>query len=330
MNPLVSVIVPVYNVEPFIERCARSLFAQTLTDLEILFVDDCSPDKSSDIILRILEEYPVRKSHVRTIKMSANGGLAAVRRQGIIEATGDYVIHCDGDDWVDIDLYKTMYEKAIADNADIVVCNEAYEYIDKSELHIIDPLPQYCKDVVKLWYKRPLGMFCHNKLIKRSLYVDNGILPWVGLNMWEDNGLLTRLFYYGKKLSQIHGPVYHYNRANAGAMTASYGEKQVMQMIGIVEHLTEFFNSLPDRKEFEKTTKAFQFLAKINLITDNFKNLKKYKTVFPGSEEITKDLSDTAFSFKGKVRFYFVKWNLSIIFILLFKALKILDRTKYP
>lgn len=324
MNPLVSVIVPVYNVEPFIERCARSLFAQTLTDLEILFVNDCTPDNSIDIINKTLEDFPIRKSQVRIIKMSTNSGLAAVRRQGIIEAKGDYVIHCDGDDWVDADLYKTMYDKAIEDNADIVVCDEALEYIGRSELKKIVSLPQDCKVVIKQWYKRPLGMFCHNKLVRRDLYCEHNILPWVGLNMWEDNGLMTRLFYYGNRLSQIHGPVYHYNRANAGAMTASYGEKQVLQMIGIAEKLTEFFSLQQDREVLQKTIMAFQFLAKINLITDSFADVKRYKSLFPGSERIANELSDAAFSSKGKVRFYFVKYHLSILFVCLFKASKML------
>lgn len=325
-SPKVSVIVPVYNVSSYIEKCARTLFEQTLDDLEILFVDDCGPDNSVEIIKNTLEEYPYRKANTRIIRMPSNGGQAAVRRQGIIEAKGQYVIHCDGDDWVDLDLYERLYNTAIEQNADIVVCDEINEYPDGSHLKEIAPLPTLCKDVVRDWYKRTLGMFCHNKLVKRSLYTDNNILPWAGLNMWEDNGLLTRLFYYGNKLVQIHGSCYHYNRCNINAMTAGYGIKQVEQMIGIAEHLTEFFRSKPDAKDFEKTIMAFQFLARINLVTDSFTNLKRYTKTFKGSEAIISELDLNAFSTKGRFRFRMVKYNLAWLFVLMFKVKNVLNR----
>ena len=118
-EPKVTVVIPVYNVATYIEKCATSLFEQTLDSLEILFVDDCSPDHSVEIIKKTLKKYPERNSLTRIIRMPSNSGLAAVRRQGIIEATGQYIIHCDGDDWVDSDLYEIMYNKAVKDNADV-------------------------------------------------------------------------------------------------------------------------------------------------------------------------------------------------------------------
>ena len=81
-NPAVTVVVPIYNVERYIEKCARSLFEQSLANLEILFVNDCTPDNSIDIILKVLADYPQRKEQTRIIKMSSNSGRAAVRRHG--------------------------------------------------------------------------------------------------------------------------------------------------------------------------------------------------------------------------------------------------------
>lgn len=318
-SPKVSVIVPVYNVEQYIEKCAESLFSQTLDDLEILFIDDCSPDSSVELIENTLKKYPSRVDLTRIIRRTANGGQAAVRRQGIIEARGDYVIHCDGDDWVDEDLYEKMYLKAVEDNADIVVCDEINEYAAYQELRIQKSLPKESRDVIKNWYKYVIGMFCHNKLVRRNLYIDNDIYPWDGLNMWEDNGLLTRVFYYGKQVSQIHGTYYHYNRANISSMTASYGDNQIRQMIGIAENLTQFFRSKDDYEEFEKTVSAFQFLAKINYINDKWSGIRKYKNTFPGAERIAKELDTYAFSKKGLVRFYMVKFYIPWLFVILFK-----------
>lgn len=219
--------------------------------------------------------------------------------RGIIEATGQYIIHCDGDDWVDLDLYERMYNTAIEKKADIVMCDEIYECYDGGHLHQEVNLPGNCKEVVKNWYKHTVGMFCHCNMVKHSLYTDNDILPWIGLNMWEDNGLLTRLFYYGGNLAHIHGSYYHYNRTNMNAITSGYGIKQVEQMISIAEHLTKFFSSKPDAKDFEKTVMAFQFLARINLVTDSFANLRRYYHTYKGSENIISELDPYAFSKKG-------------------------------
>ncbi len=324
-SPKITVIVPVYNVAAYIEKCAVSLFEQTLDSLEILFVDDCSPDNSVEIIKETLKKYPARNSLTRIIRMPSNGGQAAVRRQGIIEATGQYIIHCDGDDWVDLDLYERLYDTAVEKGADIVVCDEIHECFDGSHLQKVGLLPEHCKDVIKNWYKATLGMFCHNKLVKRSLYTKHDILPWVGLNMWEDNGLLARLFYYGDKLAQIHGSCYHYNRTNINAMTSGYGIRQVEQMIGIAEHLTEFFGTKKDAKELERTVLAFQYLARINLVTDSFAKLRRYNNTFKGSEAIIPYLDLNAFSNKGRFRFRMVKYHLGWLFVLMFKVKNLLS-----
>lgn len=90
-------------------------------------------------------------------------------------------------------------------------------------------------------------------------------------------------------------------------------------MIGIAQNLTDFFQSKPDYKDFEKTVYAFQYLAKLNLITDSFENYKRYKSIFTESDNIKKELDINAFSLKGKIRFQMVKAGLTPLFILLFK-----------
>lgn len=324
-TPAVSVIVPVYNVEPYIEKCARSLFEQTLENLEIIFVDDCSPDNSIDIVNRILEEYPERKNSTRFLKMAQNSGQASVRKRGMEEAKGTYVIHCDADDWVDPELYQTLCEVAKKEEADIVVCDEVMEYKDKTVSNPTVQLSPSGRAIMKDWYRSTIGLFCHNKLVRRSLYINNEIFPWEGLNMWEDNGLFARLFCYANKVAQIQGgPVYHYNRTNINAMTSGYGDMQVEQMIGIASNLTDFFQSQPDASDFQKTVYAFQYLAKLNLIADSFKRYQRYKKIFPASNSIITQLDKTAFSHRGHVRFNMVRYGFSSIFIVLYKFLKVL------
>lgn len=123
MKPKVSVIIAVYNAEKYIEKCVRSLFGQTFDSLEYIFVDDCSPDNSIDVMLRVLDEFPERKSQVKVIRHEVNQGVSQSRQDGMDAATGEYTIHCDPDDWVELNMYETLYNKAKEENADLVLCD---------------------------------------------------------------------------------------------------------------------------------------------------------------------------------------------------------------
>ena len=119
-NIKVSVCIPVYGVEKYIEKCARTLFEQTLQEIEYIFVDDCTQDRSMEILQKVLEEYPHRKAQVKIIHHEKNGGLVAARNTALKHVSGEYVIHCDPDDWVELDLYEIMYHEAVAQGADMV------------------------------------------------------------------------------------------------------------------------------------------------------------------------------------------------------------------
>lgn len=210
--PKVSVIIPVYGVEKYIERCARSLFEQTLDDIEYIFVDDCSPDKSIAILENIIKEYlpRLKKEHknVRIERLSKNCGLPNVRRYGINLATGDYIAHCDSDDWVDVHMYEGMYNKAIEEDADVVVCdfcstdceNEQYSkgLISKERENVI-------VDVL-LW--RIAGCLW-NKLVRRKEYTDHDLI-YPTHNMGEDAALIVQILWNAKRISYLPEPFYYY------------------------------------------------------------------------------------------------------------------------
>ncbi len=318
--PKVSVIVPIYNVSAYIERCARSLFEQTLQDMEYIFVNDCTMDDSMEVLERVLKDYPNRRAQVQIVKMSTNSRLAAVRRQGIQLASGDFIIHCDGDDWVDVDLYEMMHIEAIRRDADIVVCPIRDEYQEYGVTRLLQSLPDNGQVILENWYNKSVGMYAWNKLVKRSLYVDHDILPFEGINMWEDNGLLLRLFYYAQRVSYINKAVYHYNRMNMAAMTKGYGRHAVIQMIRCASLIDTFFQAKPDFKRFEKTVLALKFYARINLVTDSYKGLSTYYSTFPESDVIIPEISLEAFSKKGRIRFLFVKYHLAWLFVMIFKV----------
>lgn len=104
-------MVPIYGVEKYIERCARSLFEQTYENLEYIFVDDCTPDKSIEILERVMEDYPNRKEQVRIIRHEHNRGLAAARNTALDAATSPFITHVDSDDYLSLDAIRLFVEK---------------------------------------------------------------------------------------------------------------------------------------------------------------------------------------------------------------------------
>lgn len=205
--PKVSIIIPVYGVEKYIERCARSLFEQTLDDMEYLFIDDCTPDHSVEILNRVLKEYPLRKNQVVIHRMEKNSGQATVRKWGMLNATGDYVIHCDSDDWVDVTMYQKMYNKAVEENADIVVCDYVVTDDNSSDTyvtacHSVKPLEL----LENCLFQRDPWSLC-NKLFKRTAYYK---VVYPSGAMGEDMATTIQLLARCYRMVYVPEPLYHY------------------------------------------------------------------------------------------------------------------------
>lgn len=105
----VSVIIPIYNVAAYIARCVRSLLGQTLDDVEFIFVDDCSSDDSIFILEAVIKEFPKRAETIKLIRHSQNMGLPAARNSGLEMAEGEYIFHCDSDDWLESTALENLY-----------------------------------------------------------------------------------------------------------------------------------------------------------------------------------------------------------------------------
>lgn len=210
--PKVSVIVAVYNVAQYIERSLHSLFGQTLDDVEYIFVDDGSCDGSCDIVSRVLEQYPHRAAGTVILRHERNRGVAAARTTGMLAATGEYIIHCDPDDYVELQMYETMYEAAVRSNADIVACDHFIECDGRTEARHMTfrATPHEC---LRHWYDKGCNYdMLVDKLIRRRIFTDNGILPYEGINSGEDFGCASRAFYYAQTLVHLPQAFYHYCR----------------------------------------------------------------------------------------------------------------------
>ena len=226
--PKVSVIVPVYGVEKYIERCARSLLAQTLDDIEFIFIDDCSPDKSIEILREVVNEFPIRINQVRIERMPKNSGLAAVRKYGVSLALGDYIIACDSDDFMDTHMYEAMYNEAVRNELDLVQCD--IDLVDDSGVirtltsPIDAPSSQVLKDMI---IDGNIAASLCNKLVKRTIYQSEGVtFPVAGMD--EDNTMSCQLAYYSGKLGYIKQS-YYKAYSNMESMSRIPGKEQVLK-----------------------------------------------------------------------------------------------------
>ena len=213
-NPLVSILVPVYNVEKYIERCARSVFEQTYENLEFIFVDDCTPDNSIAILKKIISDYPNREPCIRIFKHEHNRGLTAVRNTLVAAAKGEFIVHVDSDDWMERNDVELLMKRQQETNADIVTGAAYSHYEDRIEEY---PNGGWNKDKQQL-LEGLLGHYISTtlwrRLIRISLYRRNDIKAIEGLCSGEDFQVLPRLVYYSSKVSGISNLIYHYNQTN--------------------------------------------------------------------------------------------------------------------
>lgn len=203
----VSVIVLVYNVEAYIERCARSLFEQTLDLIEYIFINDCSPDHSMEILRNVICEYPNRQNQIHIINHIENMGAAYSREEGIKFANGEYIIHCDSDDWADIDMYRKMYTMAKEKNNDIVIC-DWYETDGTHHRPICQELDKR-DNLLQGLISRSVSGSLWNKLVHHSIY--KKIIDFPQAHMMEDVYYSIQLFVYNKcDIGYLATPLYYY------------------------------------------------------------------------------------------------------------------------
>ncbi len=203
--PKVSIVIPVYKVEKYIAECAKSLFEQTLDDIEYIFVNDCTPDKSIEVLLEVLQRYPNRKQQVKIIHHKKNSGAAMARKNGILSATGEYIIHCDSDDWTDSKMYQTLYQKAKDENLDIVICQYFEKRTDSSTL-VSHQLGNNPKSKI---ISTPIYCSLCNKLVRRDIIDWNNLL-YPNHHMMEDAVLCAQMFYSAQKVGYVNQPLYYY------------------------------------------------------------------------------------------------------------------------
>lgn len=207
--PLISVIIPVYNVEKYLRKCLDSILAQTHKNWEAILVDDGSPDNCGSIC----DEYAAKDKRFKVIHQP-NGGVSVARQTGLDNSRGEYVIHCDPDDWIEPNMLEEMSNCATENNADMVICNFIVEEAGRTE-YIVQDLqnPTTAKYVQQKIINQQLHGSCWNKLIRRDLIRTIAFHP-KDISICEDELFNIRVLCNDIKVIYLPGFFYHYNINN--------------------------------------------------------------------------------------------------------------------
>ena len=247
----VSIIVPFYNVENYIEKCLQSLVNQTLEDIEILLVNDGSQDGTEVIAKQFVEKYPNKIIYLE----KENGGLSDARNYAIPHAKGEYIAFLDSDDYVETNMYEEMYNKAKEENLDYVECDFLWEYPDKT-------LESKGKQ-----YNNKKEMFTHtrvvawNKLIKREIVQSNHLEFPKGYR-YEDVEFFYKLLPLIHHYGIIQKPFVHYvQRENSISNVQNTRTKEIIDILGHVITYYKTKNLFDEYKEEIEYTYARYILC---------------------------------------------------------------------
>ena len=280
----ISVIIPIYNVEKYLKRCIESIIKQTYSNLEIILVDDGSPDGCA----KICDEYKNKDERIVVIHKK-NGGLSDARNAGLKVATGEIISYIDSDDYVDLDMYEKMTKAMEEKNADIVVCGTNIDYEDghtKVKCEKEEKSFNREEALIELNSFKSFDMAVWNKLYKREV-VDKIEIP-VGKKS-EDYFVMYQYFARAKKVVIINQAKYHYfQRSNS----ISRGKNVTHDYIEGSKSQKEFFKkNFPDLNYVGNTAYAFSYIATYNrYIKNELKMTNEMKKEF--KKEVRKYLKD--------------------------------------
>ena len=281
----VSVIVPVYNVELYIERCLKSLINQTLRDIEIIVVNDGSPDNSQDIIDKYAKKYKNIKSYIKK-----NGGLSDARNYGLKYANGEYISFIDSDDYIDTSMMKKMYDKAKENDFDLVVCNldmvlDDGKFIQNVSSNIDrdifgDEIKEY---MVKIYPS------AWNKIYKKSLF-DNKVYFKKGI-WFEDVEFIYRVIPYVKSIGVVDYKLYHYVQRE-GTITKIF-DKRLYNYINNWNGIIDFYK---ERNLYDKYKNELEYCYVRYLYATFVKQATNYKD----KDEFNKAVDEAIINVKEK------------------------------
>lgn len=279
----VSVIIPIYGVEKYIEKCARSLFDQTLkSNVEFIFVNDCTKDDSINILNNVISEYPSRKDQIIVINHDTNKGLATARKTGLSYSSGTYIVNVDSDDYFESDMLESMYNKAEENNAEIVVADYFITYSNREtygKCNIPSAKKTMIENLIIGSSTDTVGRMNWNKMIKKTLFTHNSINYIDGVNYNEDLVVMVPLCMKAKSIIKIDKAFTHYVQTNNNSYTKKNNILNIENRFTATKFLDDYLKSLDE--DYSRALNIKKVLDKVNalIFSDNVHQVEYLKKI---------------------------------------------------
>lgn len=290
--PTISIIVPVYNVDTLLSKCLNSILSQTISDYELIIVDDGSTDMSG----KICDDYKEKDKRIIVIHQQ-NQGSSAARNAGLALAKGKYLSFIDSDDWVEPDYLQNMLDCIVTNQADMVISAYFFDKSNNSRISENKPLTLEKEAILDGFYSNQLHAGLWNKMITRKIVIDNN-LTFSKYNYYEDMVFSTQLTIAANSFAYCSKPSYHYF-SNSSSLTNDTNEYKRFRMFQDFIFNIQYISNIPYIQSNRELQDKIRFLINFNkkgLINSisNRQLLNKAMSYIPNSVSFgkTKKVSD--------------------------------------
>lgn len=278
-NKKVSILVPVYGVEKYIERCVRSLFEQTYENIEYVFVDDCTKDKSIEILNSVLAEYPNRKKQAKILHHDKNRGLSAARNTALDASTGNYLMHVDSDDYLRKDAISLLVARINQKSSQVLIFS--YSIVKSDGVY---PVPLQVENKVSLinnYLSNRIPASMWNKFYDSEFYKATEVRSEEGINQGEDYVVVPRIIYKAERIDWLEDTLYYYEQSNVSSYSNNINETSINNMKRADDLLFGFFINVEDKDKFARSLKVLYARSALFLLkTGNRESWSKIGSVY--------------------------------------------------
>lgn len=305
---LVSILVPIYKVEKHLIKCLDTLFNQTYPDVEYIFLDDCSPDRSMSVLHSYIENHHLGGKQITFLMHTENKGIAITRSELVRQAKGDYILFVDSDDWMELDMVEHLVAATKNGTVDIVGCDYAKNYVNERKTYHFENYAVNCQDNILLLLNYTIGPALWKFLVRKELFQQIQFQP--DIEIGEDYLASVKLYYYAESCACVHRYLYHYVQYNE----ARYSNK-------IAKSIEDHIKAVVAVEDFLKSVNFMdqRIVKEINLRKFNIKryylfppllNFKKWTILFPESDKMWRYIS---YSKKEKVMYWLAEHHFFLL-----------------
>ena len=308
----VSILVPIYKVEKYLEKMLISVFNQTYSNIDYVFVDDGSPDNSLQLLEDCIQKLNIPSSKYKIISHIQNKGIAQTRAECIAAATGDYIYFVDGDDWIEPNAIEQMVLASKAGTIDIVGCDYYKDYESGTTTYHHENYATSCSENLRRCINYEIATVLWKMLIKRQLFDKFQIAP---INIGEDYIVSVKLYYFAKSFVSINGAFYHYVQFNQNRLSFQ-GKRSIIDHVNCVKEVERFFKAegVDDRDIYHRLLLR-KFNIKSNYVLNKYLLSKDaYVKTFPEARGVWCEMP---YSRKEKLKFWMAEHGLFLFLYLM-------------